>query len=349
MRIERGGTVEVPAQAAAVVALRGGIAVWDVRQPEDEPVLLLTDVDAADWLWRLFGERAHLDVLAGAGEAVVTEAALLAELRRLAWAHWLRRWWPASLVDAVPVLDGDLLAAETALLTDACAELLDDFDADPAELLSGRAAGLRSWAAAGDPRVGELVDRAARLALRLDLDETEPQWRSAPTAVPPERRLAAVAGGRARRRGPALLAAGAVSVCWDAVPPDIFDAAERTADWAVLIGPDASPTLQVAAALLPDGDASGIGVRAAGAGVRAHGSLGADGAADLPLLAAGGAALTEDAALLTDFADLRITVGVESTETPQSRDRLRGIARARLAAPGPEALLAEILAAEEDF
>jgi hypothetical protein len=44
-----------------------------------------------------------------------------------------------------------------------------------------------------------------------------------------------------------------------------------------------------------------------------------------------------------------VTIGADVGESPQVRQRVRTFARARLARPGPDAFLAELLAAESDY
>jgi hypothetical protein len=44
-----------------------------------------------------------------------------------------------------------------------------------------------------------------------------------------------------------------------------------------------------------------------------------------------------------------VTVGGGATETAQERERVRAMVRDRLRRPGPDAFLAEILAAEADY
>ncbi|MFE3701847.1 hypothetical protein ACFXO7_28710, partial [Nocardia tengchongensis] len=55
--------------------------------------------------------------------------ALVVSARRLAYAHWASRWWPASMLDGIAALDPALLDRDIALLTDECESLVDGADA----------------------------------------------------------------------------------------------------------------------------------------------------------------------------------------------------------------------------
>jgi len=44
-----------------------------------------------------------------------------------------------------------------------------------------------------------------------------------------------------------------------------------------------------------------------------------------------------------------VTVGTEVEERPETRERIRDFARARLRAPAADAFLAEVLVAESDY
>ncbi|MBI3692931.1 MAG: hypothetical protein HY239_20290, partial [Mycolicibacterium aromaticivorans] len=50
-----------------------------------------------------------------------------------------------------------------------------------------------------------------------------------------------------------------------------------------------------------------------------------------------------------DWSATAVTVGIEVAEAPGARERVRRFARQRLAQPGPDAFLAETLAAESDY
>ena len=50
-----------------------------------------------------------------------------------------------------------------------------------------------------------------------------------------------------------------------------------------------------------------------------------------------------------DWQPTMVTVGADVDESPETRQRVRDFARARLAAPASDAFLAEILAAESDY
>jgi hypothetical protein len=87
---------------------------------------------------------------------------------------------------------------------------------------------------------------------------------------------------------------------------------------------------------------------------RTKGVLDANGAAALTLTGADGRELTENQAWDHDWSVTTVSVGpartgVDSTEATALRQRIREFARGRLARPGPDAFLAEIVAAESDY
>ncbi len=59
--------------------------------------------------------------------------------------------------------------------------------------------------------------------------------------------------------------------------------------------------------------------------------------------------VTESAAWDHDWRSAAVTVGADVRESPQTRERIRDFARARLRGPAPDAFLAEIIAAESDY
>jgi hypothetical protein len=59
--------------------------------------------------------------------------------------------------------------------------------------------------------------------------------------------------------------------------------------------------------------------------------------------------VTESAAWDHDWRSTAVTVGADVRESPQTRERIREFARARLRGPGRDAFLAEVLAAESDY
>ncbi|GAB3208213.1 hypothetical protein [Nocardia tengchongensis] len=146
-----------PATSAAgpevmVLEVIGGLLTWNVLAAQELPVAIIEDIDAAqEWVWALYGEpvavvldavRPQVRELDGdpaefepAGNHL-TEAAvapglpgLVVSARRLAYAHWASRWWPASMLDGIAALDPALLDRDIALLTEECESLVDGADA----------------------------------------------------------------------------------------------------------------------------------------------------------------------------------------------------------------------------
>ncbi|MFD6355649.1 hypothetical protein [Nocardia tengchongensis] len=146
-----------PATSAAgpevmVLEVIGGLLTWNVLAAQELPVAIIDDVDAAqEWVWALYGEsvavaldavRPQVRELDGdlaefepAGNHLTEAAAvpglpgLLVSARRLAYAHWASRWWPASMLDGIAALDPALLDRDIALLTEECESLVDGADA----------------------------------------------------------------------------------------------------------------------------------------------------------------------------------------------------------------------------
>lgn len=357
------GSPAVQPPGVAVLELDGAVLEWTIDEPGAPPRLTFTDIESADWLWRVVGEPAHVALLAATDGVVPEEgrvlevdaelrADALAPLRRLALGHWLRRWWPASARDGIVALDPVLLDGELALLT---AEL-DQFHSEEAyeaeldELLRPHRAALAARTRGTDPRVAELASACAELADELGL----PAPLIAVEAVEQDRArsdyaLAAGTGGAAT--GDAI-ARGVGSVHWPAVPPGCFDAAERTVDWSIVAaGDETVATVRVAASA----SVAGIEVRLRSGGFSGLGVLDAEGRATLPLIDGARRPVAEDQAWNHDWPQTTVTVGADSVGTADSeeasalRARVRDFARARLATPGHDAFLAEVLAAESDY
>ncbi|CAN5115944.1 hypothetical protein BH09ACT8_BH09ACT8_62950 [soil metagenome] len=357
---------DVPAALTALLEVSGAVLSWPVDDPAaaDAPQIVFTDVRRADWLWRVLGESgqsrvaAALDGAAPAVELVGVDliAGSTDRLRRLAFGHWLRRWWPASRRDGIAGLDPALLDAEIALLTAGAEDFFTDdtIDSDIGELLAPHPAALTAHVLGGDPRIIELARACADLA--SDIGVEGPGWAELDAALegttsPDGRRdnYALAAGGDTSSGGEAGIASGTDSVRWSAVPPGIFDAAEDTVQWTVetrtggavatvtvaVGGPSAATGVAVA---LQSGEISGAGV------------LDAVGRAVLPLVDAAARPITESAAWQRDWQATTATVGAERpAESPELRERIRRLARARLQQPAADAFLAEIVAAESDY
>ncbi|RMI34400.1 hypothetical protein EBN03_05960 [Nocardia stercoris] len=150
--IDAAVTVDGPAPVdTLVLGVPGGHLSWSLLSGQRIPTATLDDADEAqDWLWAVYGEAAALAVATFAGPvgtgrpdrraaepgqavAVVAAAVLpqtVVSARRLAYAHWASRWWPASTVDGITPLDEGLLALDIAALTVECDLLADGADAE---------------------------------------------------------------------------------------------------------------------------------------------------------------------------------------------------------------------------
>lgn len=349
------GPALVDPPLTAVLEVSGAVLSWTVDDPSAAAQITFTDPARADWLWRVLGEQGH-SALAAALDGRTPQQAVdltgvnvlpgsLEPLRRLALGHWLRRWWPASQRDGIAGLDGALLDAEIAVLTSGAQEFFTDdtFDSDVAGLLRPHAAALSAYPHGGDPRVIELVRTCAVLAddVGVAFDEAD--------RVPLHRDdYALAAGADPGRNGSGAIATGVDSVHWGAVPPGIFDAAERTVEWRIEAS-DAIAKAIVRVELSGQGLASGIAVRLRSGDLGGSGVLDANGVASFPLVDGQRQPITESAGWDHDWRSTVVTVGAQVLESPQTRERIRDFARARLRGPAPDAFLAEVLAAESDY
>jgi hypothetical protein len=342
-------------QLVAVLEVSGAVLSWTVDDPTHAAQITFTDLDRADWLWRVLGEPGHvalaaaLDGHAPGAEVDVDGVDLRSEslepLRRLALGHWLRRWWPVSERDGIAALDGALLDAEIAMLTARAEQYFTDdtFDSDVAALLRPHTAALSAHLNAGDPRVIELVRSCADLA-----DDVGVALAKVDGAVQRRDDYALAAGADGSGSGTGAIATGTDSVNWGAVPPGIFDAAEHTIDWRVEFS-DGVTTAVVRVSLSGAGLAAGIAVRLRCDGVEGSGVLNADGVAAFPLVGAKQQPIAESAAWDHDWRSATVTVGADVNESPETRERIRQFARSRLRDPARDAFLAEVLAAESDY
>ncbi len=340
----------------AVLEVSGAVLSWTVDAADLPVHIAFTDPVRAEWLWRIAGEDGHsaiVSALAAAPEGtcdldgIVFDAGRLEPLRRLALGHWLRRWWPASYRDGIAELDDALLAAELALLTAAAEDYFSDgtLDSDVGELLQPHAEVLTALGRMGDPRVGELVDACAELADDMGIAFATPV-----VAAQPGRRddYALVAGAGPAGGAGAAVATGVASVNWAAVPPRVFDAAEGTVDWRVETDGEVA-TAVVRTELSGPGSPAGIAVRVRSGAITGTGLLDGAGTATVTLLDEDRAPVTETTAWNRDWQGTAVTIGVDVGESQEVRDRVRAFARARLQRLGPDAFLAEVLAAESDY
>ncbi|QZT65118.1 hypothetical protein [Mycolicibacterium austroafricanum] len=341
-------------QLTAVLEVSGAVLSWSVDGPESDVHIAFTDPVRADWLWLIVGESAHSAIVSALEavpdgqvevEGVTVRPAALDPLRRLALGHWMRRWWPASVRDGIPELDAAALDGELALLTAAAGDYFadDTFDSDVAELMRPHAGLLEGLARLGDPRVADLARACAELAADIGV-EAGP----AAVAVQVRRDDYALVAGDVTRRGGAAIATGVASVNWSAVPPGVFDAAENTVTWRVESADDVA-TAVARVELSGRASAAGIAVRVSSGAVGGAGTLDASGAATIALVGEDQTPITESVAWGHDWRETAVTIGADVGEPPQLRQRVRTLARTRLARPGPDAFLAELLAAESDY
>ena len=354
----------------AVLEVDGAVLAWTVDEAADThgAQITLTDATRADWLWRVLGEDGHHALAVATGNppnelggvdlsGVEVRPGALDGLRRLAVGHWLRRWWPASVRDGISGLDPALLDAEIALLTADAEDFVadDSIDADIGELLAPHAAALTLHLLVGDPRVVDLIREVVRLAEDVGVDA--PGWAELADAVEnaqPQHAAAhqddyaLAAGGDAGPAPAGLIARGAVSIAWSAVPGGVFDAAEETVTWAVAADGD-QVTATLHAAVIGPGSPAGIPVVLRCGNLTATGELDASGRATIALHDDANAPATAATAWDQDWSAATVTVGADVDESSDARLRVRQFARQRLAQPGPDAYLAEILAAEADY
>jgi hypothetical protein len=354
------GTQLAPTPLVAVLEVSGAVLSWRVDDPTSPPTITFTDLDRADWLWRVVGEPGH-SAMASALDRLSPDEAHSVELtgvglrpggvdplRRLALGHWLRRWWPASQRDGIVPLDGAVLDAELALLTSGAQDFFTDdtFDSDAESLLKPHIATLNLYLREGDPRVVELVRACSELAEDLGIS---PDAAIEPAAIG-RRDDYALAAGSAGDRSSGAIAAGTASINWSAVPPGIFDAAEDTVEWRI----DGGELVRavVRAELSGMGSAAGIAVYLRSGPIGGAGILDADGAANFQLVDEDQQPITETIAWDHDWRNTQVTIGAalaDTVESPDTRQRIRAFARARLNQTASGAFLAEILAAESDY
>ncbi|KUH67179.1 hypothetical protein AU184_06425 [Mycolicibacterium novocastrense] len=347
------GPLVAPAPLVAVLEVSGAVLSWTVDDSTDAQIAF-TDPARADWLWRVVGETGHHAVVCALGDRVAVDSVevagvtllpdALAPLRRLALGHWLRRWWPASQRDAIATLDGALLDAEVALLTAAAQDYFGDetFDSEITHLLAPHSAALDAAVHEGDPRVTALVELCRNVAddVGVALDAGPVSGRRADYAL--------AAGADTHVRSSAVIGDGTASLNWAAVPPGVFDAAEDTVTWSIeATGDGVSAVVDVE--LAGQGTPHGITVRLESGTVGGTGVLGADGRASFPVVDTDSTPISETFAWNHDWRGARVVVGADVDESAQTRERVRAFARSRMDQPGPDAFLAEILAAESDY
>lgn len=334
-----------------VVELAGATAVWPLdAAPGSWPELTLTDPGEADWLWRWTGIAGHVELmgLIARGDRFVVEVDPEAEaldlVRRLAYGHWLRRWWPTSPSSDLPRPDPVLVALELAVLTVRCeAWLGDGYDSEAAALLAGVSAQQVAAALAPLPRATELLDELTEDLVPHWSDQEITAVRDGSLPVPPRRDDYALAAGAGADRplSDEGVAQGRCSIDWAGVPPDLLDAADGSIRWTV----EATGTVTIRAAvrLLPEADPSGLTVWFDLPGeFDLTRTLDAAGQVETEL------PITPAQAWGRSWSDFRIGIGPRrGGDHAASRERVRRFARARLSTD-PE-LLAEQAAADEQW
>lgn len=333
------------APLSLVVDAAGAVLEWPLLAPSNQLCqVTVLDVADASWLWLLVGEQAQISIITAMDVGTSAEIDLdisehmLAGLRRIGYGHWLRRWWPNSLRLGIPELDAVLLDAELAVLAADYEQVLTPgtLDADPVQLLAEHTeADLMCLAQSdidGHRRIGQqalALAHQAGLLLKSGRNQRRPDY--------------ALAASGPKLAGTRAILSGVSTVCWQAVPPGIFDAAEKNLSWSLEANP--AVTLQVSTALVPGADPSGIGFDVVVAGQRAaSGVLDADGRALVPL------ELTAEQAWQLTPDSVTVTVGADIDEPATVRDAVREFATARLGScQEADSFLAERDAAASDF
>ena len=339
-------TGDRPTWSTMTLEVAGGLFTWDLDAAE--PYLQLWRPDEASWLWRLVGEAGHVEALTAAAASKpldldVTAPAELSLLRRLAWGHWLRRWWPTSPADGIDGLAGAVLDVEVALLTDDCEAYFDAdaFDGDPQAVLAAHDdSEIDSLAMHYSPEVRGLHQRWLRRDRELAVAEP---LAAAGVGSVDDYALAAGPTGRSTTSGG--IARGRTSLSWEAVPANTFDAAEDTVSWSV----DAAPEVfaDVSVALLPGRTAVPLRVELSlpDPPMRAHGTLDTAGTARIAL------PLSAAQAWSADWSTLECRIGgASSIDSRDLREQVRALIRRRIDGTDTTPLfVAEQLVADSDY
>ncbi|MFJ2836023.1 hypothetical protein ACIO52_11750 [Nocardia sp. NPDC087230] len=248
---------DTPTLDALVLDVVGGHLSWSLLAGQPLPAAVLDDPDAAqDWLWAVYGEEAALTVADGQRRTLTAAPLrpdLTAALRRLAYAHWATRWWPASTVEGIPALDPVLLAADVEELTEACDMALDVEVPTSLDRLAGfgvsdRTSAANSVAAEDPSRGGGGPSGSA--------DSTGQEWpglRAEQSDTGPGSTRAddyALAAGGAGETGGLVFARGSGECDWRRCPPGLLDAGGGAVSWQVL-RTDGVSTVQVSVVAAP--------------------------------------------------------------------------------------------------
>ncbi|MFC9662828.1 hypothetical protein ACFVJ5_21545 [Nocardia sp. NPDC127606] len=321
-------TDAAPGLDVLVLEVTGGHLSWSLFDDESVPAAVLDDVEAAqDWVWAVYGEEVASAVADNHPRTLTAAPARresAAALRRLAYAHWAIRWWPASTVDGIPALDPRLLAEEIEALTEQCEMMFDgDIDERSSELDAYASLGTEETPDGGGASIGRSLGRAEDYAL--------------------------AAGGTDSPDG-LIVARGSGGWDWRRCPPGILDAGQHAVSWqvqraagvsTVLVSVVASPDCR---GVVPEHLRPYAWVRSAGAEFTT------------PLHRRGDAWTGSVRIPGTPESSPEITIfvpGVGPADPPEdesaARDRIRRFARTRLTEhTGDQRLTAETAAAETD-
>ncbi|WP_410871408.1 hypothetical protein [Nocardia sp. A7] len=324
-------TDAAPALDVMVLEVVGGHLSWGLLDGTELPAAVLDDVDAAQyWVWAVYGEAVALAVAGSYPQSLTAVPArpdLVAALRRLAYAHWVSRWWPASTVDGIPSLDSRLLVNDIEFLTDACEMVLDTAAHDDAT-----ESGLFESQGAHDASAGRDTERAETHGRANDY---------------------ALAAGGADQTDGLIVARGSGGWDWRCCPPGILDASERAVSWQVTraagvsivrVSVVAAPNFRRAVPehLRPFARLQSVRAQPPAVGVRLPLHLRGDtwtGVAEIP----GPPETSLEVAVFVPG------VGpADPVEESVVRDRIRRFARLRLSDPTGDLLTAETAAAEAD-
>ncbi|MEU4316015.1 hypothetical protein [Nocardia sp. NPDC024068] len=219
-----------PGVDTAVLEVRGGHLSWTVPDDPWIPAATLHDLDAAqEWLWAVYGAGVAVaaDEYTGPVELPVRpeRPELAAAVRRLGYAHWAARWWPASTVDGIAALDSEVLEQEIAELTELCEGIVDGADAVAAT------------------------------------ESPSPDTAPPGPAVTPGDRISARAGdyalaaGGPARNGALSLGRGSGGWDWRLCPAGVLDASEHAVSWELFRTAGAT-TARIAALAAPGAPAA---------------------------------------------------------------------------------------------
>ncbi|MFD3593821.1 hypothetical protein ACFWU5_13910 [Nocardia sp. NPDC058640] len=226
-----------------VLEVVGGHLSW-VLDGGDLPAAVLDDVEAAqDWVWAVFGEEVALAVAENYPQsltAVPARPELVTALRRLAYAHWASRWWPASTVDGIPSLDARLLLDEIESLTGTCEMVLDEGADDALRRMvieHGDYAGIDDGIAPGGRDAGGATSGSQDVsgAASDGGEHGGVTGRDAGARGESGGRADdyALAAGGQDQGGGLIVVRGSGGWDWRRCPPGILDASERAVSWQV--------------------------------------------------------------------------------------------------------------------